>query len=205
MFRVDAQHSFAPPAQGPDWFGKILARNKFSASVYLPTQGSIDDALALAAQFPFIRRVVPTVEPHQLHLVPHHPLITSVRLSTPSPAALAELQHRSLAIEMDVKHWPISTSLPVALDGLPDDPHLPPNVFVKLTGFRLPPSPSQIHKLHKMFQNPGPARLLFASAWPLPGITWKETLAAFTQAMGPQSIQFREQILGQSACDFYGL
>jgi hypothetical protein len=205
MFRVDAQHSFAPPAQGPEWFGKILARNKFAASIYLPSHGSIDDAIALASQFPYIRRIVPTLSPLQLHLLPTHPLITSVRLSSPTPAALAELQRRRLAIEMDVKHWPISTSLPLALDGLPDDPDLPPNVFVKLTGFRLPLHPSQIQKLHKMFQNPGPSRLLFASAWPLPGTSWKETLAAFTQAMGPQSIDFREQILGRSACAFYGL
>ena len=43
MFRVDAQHSYAPPAQGPEWYGKILARNKFEGSVYVPHAGSLED------------------------------------------------------------------------------------------------------------------------------------------------------------------
>lgn len=53
----------------------------------------------------------------------------------------------------------------------------------------------------------GPARLMFGSEWPvrLPDITWKESLAAFTQSIGPHSLEVREQLLGGTARDFYGV
>jgi hypothetical protein len=35
--------------------------------------------------------------------------------------------------------------------------------------------------------------------------TWKEHLAAFTQAMGAQTQAFRDKILGETALSFYGL
>jgi len=205
MFRVDAQHSFAPPQQGPDWYGKILVRNKFAGSIYTPTEGSLHDALALAAQYPYIRRVVPTLHPDQLAGLPAHPLISSVHLTRPAPEALAELQRRRLAPEIDVQHWPFQFDGPLALIGIPDAEKLPPNVYIKLTGFRLPVTAQQRQKLQKMLQLPGPERILFASGWPHGGGTWKETLAAFTQCLGAQSIELREQILGGTARAFYRL
>ena len=50
-----------------------------------------------------------------------------------------------------------------------------------------------------------PARLMFGSDWPvcLLAGTWKEALAAFTQAIGPQSLEVREQLLGATAARFY--
>ena len=53
----------------------------------------------------------------------------------------------------------------------------------------------------------GPGRLMFGSDWPacLPVSTWKETLAAFTQAIGAQSVEAREEMLGGVACRFYGI
>jgi len=52
-----------------------------------------------------------------------------------------------------------------------------------------------------------PARIMFGSDWPsyLPDGTWKEALAAFTQAIGAQTIETREQLLGATALRFYGL
>jgi len=53
----------------------------------------------------------------------------------------------------------------------------------------------------------GPERLMFGSDWPrctLAG-TWKEVLAAFTQAAGPLPMPTREQILGGASTRFYGL
>ena len=53
----------------------------------------------------------------------------------------------------------------------------------------------------------GPRRLMFGSEWPirLPDVTWKESLAAFTQSIGAQSLEVREQLLGGTAGSFYGL
>ena len=51
----------------------------------------------------------------------------------------------------------------------------------------------------------GPERLMFGSDWPtcLAAGTWKESLAAFTQSIGPHSIAFREQLLGGTANRLY--
>jgi L-fuconolactonase len=54
----------------------------------------------------------------------------------------------------------------------------------------------------------GPDRLLFGSGWPfcLAGAAkWKESLAAFTQMLGPQPPEVREKILGDNARAFYSL
>lgn len=52
-----------------------------------------------------------------------------------------------------------------------------------------------------------PSRVMFGSGWPsgLPEHIWKETLAAFTQAIGAQPIEVREELLGGVAQRFYGL
>lgn len=51
------------------------------------------------------------------------------------------------------------------------------------------------------------ARVMFGSGWPsgLPDRIWKETLAAFTQAIGAQSLEIREELLGGVANRFYGI
>lgn len=53
----------------------------------------------------------------------------------------------------------------------------------------------------------GPDRLMFGSDWPvcLLAGTWKEVLAAFTQAIGPQPLEAREKMLGETAARFYDL
>ena len=53
----------------------------------------------------------------------------------------------------------------------------------------------------------GPSRLMFGSDWPssLPDHTWKESFAAFTQALGAQPIEVREELLGGTAARFYAL
>jgi len=50
-------------------------------------------------------------------------------------------------------------------------------------------------------------RLMFGSDWPVCTLagTWKEVLAAFTQALGPQNADERAKILGSTAAGFYGL
>ena len=53
----------------------------------------------------------------------------------------------------------------------------------------------------------GPDRLMFGSDWPVCTLagTWKEVLAAFTQTVGPQSLEVREKLLGATASKFYDL
>lgn len=53
----------------------------------------------------------------------------------------------------------------------------------------------------------GPDRLMFGSDWPvcLLAGTWKEVLAAFTQALGPLAMDVREKLLGGTAIRFYRL
>ena len=58
-----------------------------------------------------------------------------------------------------------------------------------------------------VLQGFGPDRVMFGSDWPvcLLAGTWKEVLAACTQAMGPQPVELRERILGGTAAYFYRL
>lgn len=205
MLRIDAQHSFAPPSQGPEWFGQILRRNRFEASVYLTPFAHLESALETASRFSYIKCVTPACHFEELLRLPAHPLVRSVRLLTVTPPAVAELQRRGLSLEADAAQWPFAADIPVALDGFPDVDALPPNVYIKLTGFRLPPDPARALKLHRFLRLAGPERLLFASGWPHGGATWKETLAAFTQALGPMPMDLREQVLGGTAGDFYRL
>jgi L-fuconolactonase len=53
----------------------------------------------------------------------------------------------------------------------------------------------------------GPERLMFGSDWPVCKLagSWKEVLAAFTQAIGAQSQATREHLLGGTAQRFYRL
>jgi L-fuconolactonase len=53
----------------------------------------------------------------------------------------------------------------------------------------------------------GPERLMFGSDWPVCRLagSWKQVLAAFTQACGPLPRPEREKILGATAVSFYKL
>ena len=52
-----------------------------------------------------------------------------------------------------------------------------------------------------------PDRAMFGSDWPVCWLagSWKEVLAAFTQAFSPQTDEVREKVLGATAIKFYGL
>jgi L-fuconolactonase len=81
-----------------------------------------------------------------------------------------------------------------------------PQVFCKLTAVaRLSPAPRPcVQHALAVF---GPRRLMFGSDWPegLPDTTWKASLAAFTQAIGAQTVEVREELLGGTSERFYGL
>jgi L-fuconolactonase len=87
-----------------------------------------------------------------------------------------------------------------------------PNVFGKLSGL-ITDAPTQWNAAQ--FQPYarhalavfGPERVMYGSDWPsyLPVGTWKEALAAFTQGVGAQTLETREQLLGGTAQRFYGI
>jgi L-fuconolactonase len=87
-----------------------------------------------------------------------------------------------------------------------------PNVFCKISGLLtesdLPWSAAPIRPfVQHALATFGPSRLMYGSEWPvrLPEVIWKESLAAFTQSIGAQPIEVREQLLGGTARAFYGI
>uniref|UniRef100_Q028P9 Amidohydrolase 2 n=1 Tax=Solibacter usitatus (strain Ellin6076) TaxID=234267 RepID=Q028P9_SOLUE len=87
-----------------------------------------------------------------------------------------------------------------------------PNVCVKLSGL-ITDAPTQWKAAEfapwarAALAAFGAERVMFGSDWPsyLPVGTWKEALAAFTQAIGAQDLETREQLLGATADRFYRL
>jgi L-fuconolactonase len=80
-----------------------------------------------------------------------------------------------------------------------------PNVYCKLSGLRRFDDPRpRVRLALALF---GPGRLMFGSDWPegLPDHTWKAALALFTQSIGAQTIEVREELLGGTAARVYGL
>jgi L-fuconolactonase len=88
-----------------------------------------------------------------------------------------------------------------------------PNVYCKISGLltEVEQLPWRAASIQPFVQHAlivfGPQRLMFGSEWParLPDVTWKESLAAFTQSIGAQSMPVREQLLGGTAKEFYDL
>jgi len=88
-----------------------------------------------------------------------------------------------------------------------------PQIWCKLSGMITEDDPHQIkaerlrpYVAHVMSCF-APERLMFGSDWPvcLNAGSWKEVLAMFTQAVGPQPLQIREKLLGSTAAEFYSL
>jgi L-fuconolactonase len=162
-----------------------------------------------------------------------HPKFRGVCWSGPEISGFRELESRGLTLDLapnlDIvariaERFP---DLRIAIDHL-GRPSLAPmpfeewaraleiaaqalNVYGKLSGL-ITDAPTQWkaaqfqpyarHALHTL----GPHRVMYGSDWPsyLPTGTWKEALAAFTQAIGPQTMEVREQLLGGTAMRFYG-
>jgi L-fuconolactonase len=150
------------------------------------------------------------------------------------PAGLAELERRGLTLDLHPDLACVTSvaerfgALRVAIDhlGRPSFAPMPfdqwaraletaaqaPNVFGKLSGL-INDTPTQWraarfqpyarHTLEVL----GRERVMFGSDWPryLPEGTWKEALAAFTQAVGAQTLETREHLLGATACRFYSI
>jgi L-fuconolactonase len=218
--RIDSHHSFSE-RYTLEYLGTILKRNRFEGSVVIARDFS---------EFPdFVRGIVIRADlddPRYLHLLDDYQRVPRFKgvchhFNGGIPDGLAELERRGIALDAVtlpglipriVDRFP---SLRIVIDhlglgDLPEDDWARdlalaaqfPQVFCKLSVARAPR-----HYVRHALAVFGPGRLMFGSDWPegLPEITWKASLAAFTQAIGAQTIEVREELLGGTAERFYGL
>ncbi len=131
-------------------------------------------------------------------------------------AQLPALWDRVPALRAAVSHLESLPLQPEALDGWAAAVEAAarlPGVHMKLSGLLRPEGLQRSVKALRpcvglLVRCFGPDRLLFGSGWPfcLAGAAkWKESLAAFTQMLGPQPTEVREKILGDNARGFYSL
>lgn len=208
--RIDAHHSFSQQYTLAH-LETILKRNRFEGSILA---GPLDETPD------FVRGIlVPTGEWRDE--LTRHPKFRGI-VTKSDALPWAELEARRIPVDF----WGALSrvpglaarypNLPLCIDhlGAPASADWPrlledaarfPQVCCKLSGLAMfsEPRPYVQHAL-RVF---GPGRLMFGSDWPngLPGYTWKANLAMFTQAIGAQSIETREQLLGGTAARFYGL
>jgi hypothetical protein len=203
--RIDAHHS-ASEQYPLAYLETILHRNRFEQSIYV---GAPPDPLP-----DFVAGIiVPAGHPID------HPRICAVRV-----ASLAELDAvpRDVPIDLDglLAEVPaIAARFPgrtlvidhlgyPATESWSDDLATAAayaNVVCKLSGLtKFGEARPYVRQALALF---GSDRLMFGSDWPhsLPAYTWKSNLAAFTQAIGAQPIEVREQLLGGTAARVYRL
>ena len=195
--RIDAHQHFTP-SYLPSLLLPILRRNRFDGSVVVTALPSVQVTrwlLSLASEYSFIRAVVGGVDladPRLGELLDEYQRHPKFRggcyaFAWELPPGLAELDRRGLTLDVSAgftlaiaERFP---GLRVAIDGvgtarvaLPPSVAQYPNVFAKISGL-ITHAPTG----------------------------WKAALAAFTQAIGPQTLETREHLLGGTARRFYRL
>ena len=187
--------------------------------------------LAQAAEHEYIRGVVGWVDlrdpraGHVLDEYQRHPKFRGVRwwFEDALPEGLAEVEQRGLTLDvaagLRAELLERFAELRVVVDDVGAGQGSPPvefaghpNLYVKISGL-ITAAPTRWKAAE--FQPPvraalaafGAERVMYGSDWPayLPEGTWKEALAAFTQAIGAQTMETREQLLGATARRFYRL
>jgi L-fuconolactonase len=228
--RIDSHQHFTR-GYLPSLLFPILKRNRFDGSVVVTHVPSMEETrwlLDLAAEHDFIRAVVgwaDLADPQVGVVLDEYQRYPKFRgvcywFEGELPPGLGELTRRGLTLDVTagftaaiVESFP---ELRVAIDhvgagqGIAPDVARHPNVFAKISGL-ITKAPTQWKASE--FQPAvlavlaafGAERVMYGSDWPsyLPVGTWKEALAAFTQAIGPQTLETREQLLGGTARRFY--
>jgi L-fuconolactonase len=231
--RIDSHQHFTREYL-PSLLFPILKRNRFDGSVAFPGSPSVEETrwlLSLSTEHNFIRAVVgwaDLADPRVGDLLDEyqrHPKFRGVcyRFTGGLPPGLGELERRGLTLDVSEGFTPAMAEgfprLRVAVDHVTAGrgtgascPARYANVFAKISGL-ITAAPGQWKAaefqpaVRGALEAFGPQRLMFGSDWPsyLPMGTWKEALAAFTQAIGPQSMETREHLLGGTARRFYRL
>jgi L-fuconolactonase len=231
--RIDSHQHFTVEYL-PSLLLPILKRNRFDGSVAVAARPSVEETqwlLALASGHDFIRAVVgwaDLADPRvgdTLDEYRRHPKFRGVcyAFAGELPPGLTELERRGLTLDVSAGFTPAIVErfpdLRVTIDhmGTARATHPPsvaryPNLFAKIsglithapTGWKAAEFQPAVRAALTAF---GPERVMYGSDWPsyLPAGTWKAALAAFTQAIGPQTLETREQLLGGTAHRFYRL
>jgi L-fuconolactonase len=228
--RIDSHQHFTA-AYSPELLFPILKRNRFDATVLVGEPVERDFVLALVAPLDLASPESPHAL-DALQRNPKFRGVYYGFEHDALPANLAELERRGLSLDLPPRpelaqaigeRFP---ALRMALDhvgrpSLTSRPfeewaraleiaarHLP--LCVKISGLITDaPAAWQASEFRPAVQHAlrtfGPGRVMYGSDWPsyLPEGTWKEALAAFTQAIGAQPIEVREQLLGGTAARFY--
>jgi predicted TIM-barrel fold metal-dependent hydrolase len=199
--RIDAHHSFNEQYTLA-YLESILKRNRFERSILVGTPQDTPD---------YVTGIIAPVEDAVTH-----PKLRGVQIAS------VEDLHRAAAFGLPIDVLGLlplvpeiaatCSDVPVVIDhlGWPSEDGLEaaarrPNVYCKLSGLtRFADPRPRVRQALALF---GPARLMFGSDWPhgLPEHSWKSQLAIFTQSIGAQTIEVREQLLGGTAAQVYGL
>lgn len=215
--RIDAHVMFRKPTYLPEVLWPRLDSNRFDACIAVQRQPGDEEAdwlLQIAAEHTFIRGVVLCADslPRLDELQRHSHFRGIFSTGGHSLDFYRELGRRD--IPLDINTDPMT--LQRVLDAVPDLrtmvparaglPAAYPRLHVKLAGLT---GPAEQHKplVDEIFPAFGPERILFGSNWPdcLSAGTWKQTLATFTQAIGPRTMNVRSLMLGDNAAVFYKL
>jgi L-fuconolactonase len=206
--RIDAHHSFSE-RYTLAYLESILERNRFEGSILVGPLIDTPD---------FVRGIVVPVSEWNEDLI-RHPKFRGVQVdhipALPDPL-FDELARSRIPVDVRAsldavpRLAELYANLPIVIDHLGADAPIEaaarfPMVYCKLNGLTMLPAPkSKVQHALRVF---GPARLMFGSDWPnaQPQYSWKATLALFTQCIGPQTIETREQLLGGTAARFYGI
>lgn len=199
--RIDAHHSHTEQYTLA-YLETILKRNRFERSILVgPPQdvpdhvGGIIAPIENAAPHPKLRGIQIASSADLPAALDYNLPIDLLGLLPDAPAIAAA--HPNIAFVIDHLGHPHTGGLEAAARF--------PNVYCKLSGLRRFDDPRPlVRQALALF---GPARLMFGSDWPngLPDFTWKAALALFTQSIGAQTIETREQLLGGTAARVYGL
>jgi L-fuconolactonase len=207
--RLDA-HQYFTPEHTPEHLEAILKRNKFDGSIAIARDEEETRLLLdLTVCHESIRGVVGCGEIEHPKLVGQlrhevHDAAQALRLSDEEPG-------RRIAI-LRLGSPPVGGAGSDAWANAMEQAAQRPGVFCKASGLlSLAPKPWKADALRPYIGHVlrvfGPRRVMFGSDWPacLPDSIWKETLAIFTQAIGAQSTEVREELLGGTAQRFYGI
>jgi L-fuconolactonase len=134
---------------------------------------------------------------------PHLPLIPELADRVPGLRMVIDHIAKPLIAQREMEPWARDMEMVSKIPGM----------HVKLSGMITEADhqswqPRDLHPYVQHVFSLFPAnRLMFGSDWPvcLLAGSWKQVLAAFTQACGPLPSAERDQILGETATRFYGL
>ena len=227
--RIDS-HVCLSAGHPPEHLQAILARNRFDGAILLvdrlpfPETGphiagilyrGIDalDECAMDARFRGLCAPLSQITPALAEALARRGHTLDVEVRGAEFPALLSLAESAPTLRIAIDHL----ARPTYQDGITDEwargieaAARLPNVLCKISGLLSEiPLPWKAAAIRPFVQHVlavfGPRRAMFGSDWPerLPDVTWKESLAAFTQSIGAQSMETREQLLGGTAAEFY--